>query len=126
MTTILFFECFLIGLLGIAFQTMIKIKLLNDKAKAANVAFKVKDYFTQDYPTIILNLIVLCVCILSFDEIMKFKPAILDYVKFFYFFVGFTGAAIFNALLSNVNKKLMKTIDEKTNVADGMESQNKS
>lgn len=118
MTINLFIQCFLIGLLGIAFQTMMKIKVLSDKARAANTHFQFKDYFIQDYPTVILNFIVLTACIFASDEILNFKPILLNYIKGFYFFIGFTGSAILNMVLSNVNKRIMKIIDEKTNTAD--------
>jgi hypothetical protein len=120
MTVILITYCLLIGLLGIGANILIKINSLKSKAAAANTPFTVKAYFGDDWPTILLSLLFLFACIIATDEILNWKPEIINYIKVAYFFVGYSGSSLCNALLSKAEKRIMNIIDEKTNIADNI------
>lgn len=123
MTKELFFWCFLIGLLGVAFQVLIKIKQLKARAISGNAAFSINSYFVDDWPTIAISLVVLVAALIASNEIIGWKPQVLPYLKGFFFFIGYTGSSLLNAFLSKAEKKIMSTIDEKTDIADNVTKQ---
>lgn len=110
--------CSILGLIGIAFQTLIKINKLQTQSKLANHAFKIRDYFENDWTTILLNLLTLAVAVISIDEVVKYKPQVVSFIKWFFFFIGYTGSSILNSLLSKTQDGLNKIIDIKSNIAD--------
>lgn len=119
MDTRLYLWCSVLGLLGIAFQTLIKISTLQKQSKIANHEFKVSDYFYNDWTTVALNLITLAVAIIAVDEIVKYRPQVLPFIKWFFFFIGYTGSSLLNYFLSKTQSGINKIIDVKTDIADG-------
>lgn len=109
------------GFAGCLIAILIKIQQLKAKSKVANHAFSLKDYFSDDYPSIILSFVVVVVSVIAGDELLRFKPALVDYLKWFYVFVGFGGTVPLLAVFSVFNRKIMAVIDIKTNIADGVE-----
>lgn len=120
MTLQLYATCFVIGLLGIAFHVfVIKLPSVKERSRVANKSFSVKEYFKDDWIALASSLVTLCALILAMDEILRYKPAIIDYVKALFFFVGYTGSSILQAALSQADKKINSLVDRKTDVADG-------
>lgn len=118
MTTHLYLVCFAIALIGMALQTALKMKSLQDKAKAANVIFKPSQYFADDWLSIVASLLTILMFLLFVDNILNWKPAVTDYVKIGFAFIGYTGSDIASRLFGVVNRKINNVIDEKTNIAD--------
>lgn len=118
MDTRLYIWCALLGLLGIAFQTLLKINKLQQQSKLANHEFHFADYFKNDMVTVLLNVITLAVAIIAMDEIVKYKPQVLAYIKWCFFFIGYTGSSLLNSVLSKTQAGLNKIIDAKTDLAD--------
>ena|SRR6201986_2604583 len=119
MTLTLYATCFCIALVGMALQTVLKIKSLQDKAAAGNVQFKVSQYFSTDWLSITASLLTIILFILVMSEILKWQPAIVNYVKIGFAFVGWTGSDIASRLFSVVNTKINDIINTKSNTADG-------
>lgn len=103
-----------------ALQTALKMKSLQDKARAANVEFKIRQYFSNDWLSIVASILTIIMFLLFLDNIMKWKPVIVDYVKIGFAFIGYTGSDIASRLFSVVNKKINDVIDTKTNIADNV------
>jgi uncharacterized membrane protein len=120
MTPGLYLQCFLIALVGMALQTVLKMKSLQDKARAANVEFKLRQYFSNDWISIIASLLTIIMFTLFVDNILKWKPAVVDYIKIGFAFVGYTGSDIASRLFGVINKKINNVIDVKTNIADNV------
>lgn len=120
MTLHLYITCFCVALVGMALQTVLKMKSLQDKAGAANVQFKVREYFKNDWLSITASILTIVLFILFLDNILKWKPVIIDYVKIGFAFVGYTGSDIASRLFGVVNKKINNVIDVKTNIADNV------
>lgn len=120
MTFTLYLTCFGVALVGMALQTVLKMKSLQDKAGAANVEFKVRQYFQQDWLSITASVLTIVMFLLFLDNILKWKPVIVDYIKIGFAFVGYTGSDIASRLFGVVNKKINNVIDEKTNIADNV------
>lgn len=119
MTTILFLKCVLAGVLGIAFHiAAIKLPALKQRSEAANKPFSALDYFKDDWVTILGSVLTVAIFLLILDEVVHFNPIIMDYVKFFFAFVGFVGSSILQKAFSKTEKKILQVIDVKTNIAD--------
>lgn len=124
MNIVLYLTCFGIALLGMAFQTVLKMKSLQEKARVGNITFTPGSYFKNDYLSIIASLLAILIILACLDNIAHWKPAIMDYIKPLFAFVGYTGSDIASRLFSVVNRKINTIIDLKTNKADtGVENQ---
>lgn len=112
---------FLAGTLGVIFQIcVIKIPKLQAQSKVANHAFSYKQYFKDDLAAIIGSFVSVFIMIVCIDELLQVKPELSKYIKWLFVFVGFTGSSIIQAVLSVTSNKIMKIIDVKTNIADGV------
>jgi len=114
----MYLTCFAVAIVGMALQTALKLKSLQDKARLANVEFKVWHYFRNDWLSITASILTIIMCLFFLDNIVKWKPVAADYLKVGFAFVGYTGSDIASRLFSVVNKKINAAIDYKTTVAD--------
>src|ERR1044072_8533346 len=113
MTLSLYLTCFGVALVGMFLQTALKMKSLQDKARAANIESKVRQYFANDWLSITASVLTIVMFLMFLDNILKWKPVIVDYVKIGFAFVGYTGSDIASRLFGVVNKKINNVIDEK-------------
>lgn len=118
MTFKLYLVCFVVALVGMALQTALKMKGLQDKARMANVEFKARSYFVQDWLSIVASILTIILFLLFVDNILHWKPAIVDYIKIGFGFLGYSGSDIASRIFGVVNKKLNSAIDYKTTIAD--------
>lgn len=116
----LYLVCFIIALVGMALQIALKMKSLQDKSRAANIEFKPSQYFQQDWLSITASLLTIIMFLLFLDNILKWRPDIVNYVKIGFAFVGYTGSDIASRLFGVLNKKINNVIDTKTNISDGI------
>jgi hypothetical protein len=116
----LYIQCLALGILGLLFHLFaMKIPAVRSRAKAANMPFTLKAYFAEDYPAVIASLITVIIAVLCVDELVGYKPAIMDYLKFFFVFVGFTGSSILISVLGRFDASIKTIVDVKTDIADG-------
>jgi hypothetical protein len=118
MTFQLYLTCFAVALIGMALHTALKMKGLQDKARLANVEFKPRSYFRQDWLSLTASFLTIILFLFFIDNILKWKPAVVDFVKIGFAFVGYTGSDIASRIFGVVNKKINLAIDHKTTVAD--------
>lgn len=116
----LYLACFGVAVVGMALQIVLKLQSLQQKATAANVEFNARLYFKKDWLSTIASLLTIILFLLFVDNILKWKPAIVDFIKIFFGFVGYTGSDIASRLFSVINKQINGIIDSKTNKADGV------
>ena len=115
----LYFQTLAAGILGIAFHIFaVKLPSVKARSQAANLQFSIRSYFKDDWIAIGASVITLLLAILTLDEILGYKPALLRYIKYFFFFIGFTGSSILIAILGKTNKAINAVVDIKTNIAD--------
>jgi hypothetical protein len=57
--------------------------------------------------------------LLFIDNVLKWKPALIDFLKIFFAFVGYTGSDIASRLFGVLNTKINSVIDQKANALDG-------
>lgn len=119
MNTQLYISCFIIGLVGILFHVfVIKLPSVKEQYRVGNKAFSIQQYLADDWIALGGSLVTLIAFVLFIDEVLKWKPAIIDYIKFLFFFIGYTGSSVLLALLSQATKKINSVVDIKTNELD--------
>lgn len=118
MTYQLYLQLFAVALVGMALHTVLKMKSLHEKAKKANVEFKLGQYFKSDWLSITASLLTIIMFLFFIDSIVKWQPKAANYLRIGFAFVGYTGSDIASRLFSVVNRKINSAIDYKTTIAD--------
>lgn len=114
--------CFVTGLLGIFLHIFaVKIPMVKQQAKSANMAFSYITYFQDELAAILASLISVVICLALLNEIVAFKPEVVPYLKFGFLFVGYTGASLVISVLGKAQEKINCVVDVKTNIADGID-----
>jgi hypothetical protein len=109
------------GFLGLLLQVFVlKIPQAKAKAKVANHPFSLKLWFAEDWTILAGNIVAVFLLLTFVDHLIALKPGIKHYIELLFAFVGFTGSSVFMAAFSKFDKTVMKTIDEKTDIADGI------
>lgn len=119
MTPLLFLQYLGIGLLGILWHTLQGALKQRQRSIAANVRFSMLSYLKDQTLVLASSVCAVIIFILCMDEFAGFKPVIWKVAKFFMVLVGFAGNSLLSALLGGAEKKLLKVIDRKTDIADG-------
>lgn len=110
----LYLKCFAVAGIGMALQTVLKMKSINVKAKAAGIPFKPSDYFKEDWLSIIASILTILMFLFFISDILHFSPNLMNYSRILFAFVGYTGSDIASRLFSEINRRINNTIDEKT------------
>ena len=118
MTLALYAQCFFVALFGMILQALLKVKSIQDKANKANVQFSAKEYILEDWVSHCASLVTVIMVMFFIDELALFSEYVMQYVKFGFAFVGYTGSDIMSRLFSVVNRRINKAIDFKTTIAD--------
>ena len=118
MTISLYIQCFAVAFFGMVLQALLKIKSIQDKAKKANVEFKAKEYLIEDWVSHCASLTTVIMIMFFIDELALFSEYVMQYVKFGFAFVGYTGSDVMSRIFSVVNKRINNAIDYKTTELD--------
>ena len=120
MQTYLF--CFLAGLSGICAHVLfIKLPELKKSSKVANRPFVLSGYFSDEWLALASSVLTILIAMLVIDEIIKWQPFVIDWLKWFFVFIGYTGSSLLQAALGKTADKINQVIDVKTNIADGIQ-----
>lgn len=118
-TTLLILQCIAMFILGQLLQLFwLKIPSLKKRSKAANYHFSLSDYWKEDWYLIIGTQILGALVVIGLNELVQWKPMILDYIKWFFAFIGAFASSVILSKLSAYEKKLTEVIDVKTNLSD--------
>lgn len=109
---------FLISLLGMVLQMLLKIKSIQEKAKKANVIFSIKEYLRDDWVSHGISLVTIIMFMFFITELVNFNAIVSKYLKIGFAFVGYSSADIASRIFSVVNKRVNNAIDYKTTIAD--------
>lgn len=99
-------------------QALLKVKSIQDKARKANVQFNPKEYFVDDKISHGASLVTVIIVMFVVDEFAHFSEYVMQYIKFGFAFVGYTGSDVMSRLFSVVNRRINNAIDYKTTIAD--------
>ncbi len=108
-------------LIGVIIQVVYKVIRMQNKAKIANEPFSFQQWIKDDVWTMLLNVLSPFVIVWLINEWLEFDERIAGKVKSIFVFVGFAGSQVIMGFLSVADKKFNKIIDNKTNIADGIE-----
>ena len=116
------FHFLALGLLGVVFHSLLKLKSLSDYSRTANLTFNWwNDYVVKDLFSILLSLCSVGVWLLLFKEIAAKYKGLEAFSLTSFFVMGALGSYLLQTLLSRAKKKITKVVDEKTNIADGID-----
>lgn len=118
----LYAACFLIALLGQLLANLLKANSLKQKAKSGNVQFSVGQYISDDWIAIAASMVFIVICLFLIDTVFKVRPAVVDYIKPIFLFVGYAGGELAGRIFSIANKRLNAAIEEKVPGQKGDES----
>lgn len=117
MTLPLYAQCIIIYVLGVVLHlTWLKIPSLREKAKMANVEFSLRTWWLEDWYTILGNIALGGILVFGLNELVAWKPEIMNYVKWFFAFMGTFGSNIAANKFGKFEKILNAIIDEKLKV----------
>ena len=113
------------GIAGFIFHSLIKLRSLKTDATAANLPFSAwKDYVLKDIYGILAALFSPFVWLLLFGEIAAQYQALEKFALTSFFVMGALGSYLLQLLLGQAKKQIRKVVDEKTNIADGVNQNN--
>ena len=116
---ILYLTCLVMFLGGQGIQLFwVKIPSLKGRSTDANYKFSFKEYWEADYHLIVGTFILVAVALIGLDEIVYLRPSVMEYLKWGFFFLGYSAQSVVLAKLSKFETKLSNIIDTKTNIAD--------
>jgi uncharacterized membrane protein len=115
----------LAGLLGLAFVTLAKLNSVKKDFKVANQEFVTKKFFQDELIGIIMSVLILLLMAITFTEWIAIKPQAANYVTIIFVLGGAVGSYTFLLFLGNSKKYIRKIIDEKTNIADKITTDDK-
>ncbi|MHA4844405.1 hypothetical protein ACX0G7_09585 [Flavitalea antarctica] len=119
MTLFLYCQCVLMYVIGQALHLFVlKIPSVKKRDAAANIKFSFKEYWKEEWNIIVGNQIFGLALIVGLNELLHWKPEILNAVKWFFAAVGAIGSATIMAKFSTYEKKVLSIVDVKTNIAD--------
>ena len=117
-----YLDLFIAGNLGSLFYLlMVKLPKAKSRAIAANMSFSATNYIKEDWMAVAASFLAVVIGIFVFDELVGTYPSVLKYAKFFFIFVGYTGASTLTSVLSKFDKRVQMVVDVKTNIADNKE-----
>lgn len=119
MTTSLYLQCVAMYILGQALHLfVIKIPAVRKRDRAANIEFSFTEYWKQEWNIIIGNQVLGAVFIIGLDQLVNWKPIILESVKWFFAAVGAIGSVAIMSKFSSYEQKVLNIVDIKTNLSD--------
>jgi hypothetical protein len=116
MDTQLYLLCLVGGLLGILFHIVIKLQAVKKRVEATGIKFSIKVYLSAEWLALVSSVITIFICIFVLDEITRIKPQVLDILKFFFVFIGYTGSSILQTILGKTDKAVNKLINDAPNI----------
>lgn len=108
------------GVMGVVFQSMLKIRSLLKDAQVANINWDwKKDYVKKDAPSIILAILSVGIWYYIFGEVAKKYPGIADLKRVSFVLMGGVGSYLIQMAFGTAKDKIRKVVDKKTDIADG-------
>lgn len=91
---------------------------LKEKCRIANKPFEWAEWWKCDASLIIGNLIFGFILVFGIDELVTWKPGVLDYIKWLFAVAGAFGPTIVQEKWGSFKKGISNLIDIKANLAD--------
>ncbi len=118
MSITLYIQCFLVALIGMALQTVLKMNTVKKTATVANLQFSPWSYLKEEWLGLAASILTIVLFLFFAESILKMRPQAIDNAIIFFAFVGYTGSSLVSRIFSVVDKRLNAAIDYKTTIAD--------
>lgn len=106
------------GLLGWVIQALLKARSIQEKSRAANVEFKFIEYFTMDWISHAVSIVMIITGVLLAEDAIHMFPQVESWLRALFVTIGYSNGDIVSRFLSKVNTRVNAAIDHKTNIAD--------
>lgn len=117
MTLSLYLQCGLMYIIGQALHLFVfKIPAAKARAANGNIEFSFKQYWNSDWHLIIANQLMGVMVLIGLDQLIHFRPDIMNYIKWFFAAVGYMGSSAILSKFSQYEKAIQGVIDIKTNL----------
>lgn len=117
----LYTQLLVITTLGQATHLLLKARSLQYKAKIANANFSGKEFLKNDSINIAITFVFMASCLFLLEEVLKVYPVISNWTKGVFWVIGYAGSDLAFRVGGRTSKFLNHVIDEKTNIADGID-----
>lgn len=108
----------LCGIMGLAISTVLILRSLSQKSRAASTEFSVAMYFKLDWFTPVGSLLTIVLFLMMVDVTLKWNPSLVNWLKPAFATVGYFGSDISSRLFSVMNGYINKAVDYKTDISD--------
>lgn len=106
------------GLLGWLIQSLLKARSIQEKARKGNIQFKFFEYFTTDWLSHAVSIVMILTGVLLVDDAIQMFPQVESWLRALFVTIGYSNGDIVSRFLSKVNTKVNDAIDYKTDIAD--------
>lgn len=117
----LYAKCFAAVWIGFIIHTLSKYTTNRDLAIKANSLYPFGQFLKDAWPSHTINMLCVCLWMIAFGEFLKAYP---DFPWYMWIIisaiVGWGNSSIVLKLFGSGTGKILKIIDEKTNIADGV------
>ena len=110
----------LVGFLGVFIHSCLRANSLIKDATNANIKFTYKDYLSKDFLGIAISIAMVFLWLLVFPEVATVRPNVLIFTRLSFAAIGFLGSYIVQIIFSRAKAYIRNIVDQKTNVADGV------
>ena len=116
-TRILIWQCIAMFVCGQALYLLfIKIPAARTRAEKLNKDFTLKEYWSKDWNLIVGMPVVAAMLILGLQELVHWKAELLEYIRWFFGFVGMGGSSFIIGKYSSYEKMLNRIMDIQSDV----------
>jgi len=120
-----YIDCLIACLVGNLLHVAMKILSLSKDYKKANMDFSILSYIKDDKYGLITDLGASFILVFLADEWMgDLGNYAIGKMKSIFVFVGFSGSYVILQMMSVAKEKFRKAVDEKSNIADGVNQDN--
>lgn len=118
-TFFLLIQCVLMFIFGQCVHLLlVKMPALKKRVRAVNKKFLFREWWDEDWNIIIGTQFIGAMVIIGLNEIVAWKPEILEYVRWFFAAVGAFGSTIAMSKYSQYEKTITGLMDIKSNISD--------
>lgn len=121
MSISLYIQCIAMYILGQALCLMLfTVPLLKEKCRIANKKFSWSEWWDCDWNMVIGSFAFMVALTIGIDEIIGWKPSVLNYIEWFYLIAGAFGTSIIQERWGSFKKGINSLLDVKSNIADAV------
>lgn len=107
------------GFLGMIAHSLLRLQTLKADAKKANMTLSVQKWLDFDWPVLALSFVSVFIWYFTFKEVAAKYKGISEFTRVSFVAFGGLGSFIIQNFFSRAKDWIQKTIDKKTDIADG-------